>query len=195
MAAKDTYSTNLGLSVLPEVDQYKYPEIWNELYRIRNALRVLQGGLDSYTGALSEDSQYWDQTPPESSFLLQNLTKVYAVVGESMIPGQVVYFPAFAATLTAYKANATIGGSYGPAQAFFKGPAGATVGSYGEFSFLGLVNITGLTVGCIYYLDAISGYITLTDPSAGGTVPGYRGQVVGQALSTTQLFFNPTRVV
>lgn len=45
-----SFSTNLGLSSLPEIDQKKDPEIYAELLRIRNALKVLQGVVDSLSG-------------------------------------------------------------------------------------------------------------------------------------------------
>ena len=45
-----SYNTNLGLSALPEIDQKKNPEIYAELLRIRNALKVLQGAVDILSG-------------------------------------------------------------------------------------------------------------------------------------------------
>ena len=45
-----SYNTNLGLSALPEIDQKKDPEIYAELLRIRNALKVLQGAIDILSG-------------------------------------------------------------------------------------------------------------------------------------------------
>ena len=45
-----SFSTNLGLSSLPEMDQKKDPEIYAELLRIRNALKVLQSTIDVLAG-------------------------------------------------------------------------------------------------------------------------------------------------
>lgn len=44
------FHTNLGLSTLPEFDQHKYPELYAELLRIRNALVILQGVVDILAG-------------------------------------------------------------------------------------------------------------------------------------------------
>lgn len=44
------FSTNLGLSALPEYPQAKDPEIYAELVRVRNALRVLQAAIDGIGG-------------------------------------------------------------------------------------------------------------------------------------------------
>lgn len=46
-----SFSTNTGLSALPEYEQEKDPSLYAELVRIRNALRVLQGAIDGLGGA------------------------------------------------------------------------------------------------------------------------------------------------
>lgn len=48
--ATPSFSTNLGLSALPEYDQKKDPALYGELTRIRNALRALQAALDQIGG-------------------------------------------------------------------------------------------------------------------------------------------------
>jgi len=45
--AGPSYTTNTGLSALPEIDQKKTPEIWAELVRIRQAINILQEALDA----------------------------------------------------------------------------------------------------------------------------------------------------
>ena len=47
MAAK-SYSTNTGLSALPEVSQKEYPTIWADLMRVRNAIDTLALALDAH---------------------------------------------------------------------------------------------------------------------------------------------------
>lgn len=44
------FSTNTGLSALPEYDQARDPQVYAELVRIRNAFRVLQGAIDGISG-------------------------------------------------------------------------------------------------------------------------------------------------
>ena len=45
-----SYDTILGLSSLPEINQKQDPEIYAELLRIRNALKVLQSVVDILAG-------------------------------------------------------------------------------------------------------------------------------------------------
>lgn len=45
-----SFSTNVGLSALPEYPQNKDPELYAELVRLRNAIKVLQGALDGTPG-------------------------------------------------------------------------------------------------------------------------------------------------
>lgn len=45
-----SFATNIALSALPEIDQHKYPEIYAELVRMRNALHTLQGVIDILAG-------------------------------------------------------------------------------------------------------------------------------------------------
>lgn len=46
-----SFSTNTGLSALPEYDQSKDPALYAELLRLRNALQVLQSAIDGLGGA------------------------------------------------------------------------------------------------------------------------------------------------
>lgn len=187
MAAKDQYSTNLGLSILPEVSQKEHPTIYLEFMKLRNALRSLQGALDTYTGALSEDPAYWNQVANASSTRLQNISRVYAVAGEAITLAQQVSFYNNAGVLTARKANST--DNTKPSRAFCSVTAGVAAGSYGEFILMG-VNpyYAGLTPGATYYLHTTSGQITITPPAAVGNIV----QEVGFALDANTLFFNPT---
>jgi predicted RecA/RadA family phage recombinase len=190
MAAKDQYSTNLGLSILPEIDQAQYPGIYLECFRLRNALRILQSTLDTYTGALSEDSKYWDQVQPTSSSRVQNISKVYAITSESINPGNVVNFYSNSGVLTARKANAT--DITKPARAYCSSPSAVSSGAYGEFVLLGMCPyITGLTPGAPYYLSATAGLITATAPSGSGNAV----QPIGYAINSSNLWFNPSLTI
>ena len=51
MASPQGFSTNTGLGVLPEIDRSKDLALYNELARIRSAIRSLASTLDYYTGA------------------------------------------------------------------------------------------------------------------------------------------------
>lgn len=184
MALQDEYSTNLGLSVLPEFEQSKHPEIWGELMRLRAALKILQGALDTYTGALPEDPQYWTQTSPNSSVKLSNLTRVYCTVNDTITPGQTVSLINNTGTLTAVRANAT--DNTKPCRAFSAGTYNP--GDNGQFILMGIIPyFSGMTPGTKYYLATTSGQFTSTAPAVVGNVV----QEIGYVLTPTTMFFNP----
>jgi len=186
MAGKNQLSTNLGLSTLPEIDQKEHPSIWVELLRMRNALGTLQIALDTYTGALSEDKQYWPSTAPSASTRLQNIARLYCLSDDTISVGQVVNVRNVAGTLTARRADGT--NSTKPIHAFCITTAGVAAGAYGEFCLLG-VNpyYAGLTPGSYYYLHTTAGQISINAPAT----PGNYVQRAGFALSSTELLFNP----
>lgn len=59
MAGTSSYSFNLGMGVLPELDEKKDPYVFRECARIRSAIRNLAEALDSYTGAGSLVNQQY----------------------------------------------------------------------------------------------------------------------------------------
>jgi hypothetical protein len=182
MASDQQFSTNLGLGALPEIDQRKNPDIYNDLLRIRNALKTLQFSLDQYTGAISEDSAYWKNIQSQNSVRTQNISKVYAVSSDTIAVGQIVELYNNAGVLTARLSNV---GTPRYARAFCSTLGGATPGAVSEFSLLGVNQFfSGLTPGAIYYLSGTPGAI-----QAGATA-----QRVGFALTAQNLFFNPTLI-
>lgn len=58
----------------------------------------------------------------------------------------------------------------------------------GTFLLLGTYTTTGLTAGAEYYVSTTLGGYTSTQPSGSGDIVRY----IGTALSTTQLYFNPS---
>jgi hypothetical protein len=188
MAEKNQYSTNLNLTSIPEFEQKKYPEIWADSLRIRNAIRGLQGALDLYTGALSEDDQYWSTTSAGSSTRVQSITRIYAIALEDITLGQTVHLTDSAGSLAARKANAT--DSTKPARAICSKIDGVLTGQWGEFFMLGVANyFTGLTPGTPFYLSATtSGVITNVAPTGAGNII----QPVGFALDAGSVWFNPS---
>lgn len=176
------FSTNLGLSALPEIDQNKYQDLYVEILRLRGALRVLQSSLDTYTGILGEDSAFWSVQNPDSWIRLQGLSRVYLQATEAISAGAIVNFYDSGTALVARNANASAAGK--PARAYSTG--NVAINGWGEFILCGAVSIGGLTRGATYYLSNTNGLISGT----AGTV----SQVVGYALSTTRLFFNPVMI-
>src|ERR1700748_289200 len=51
MSTAALYSTDVKISAYPQVDQTKYPDIYNDLQNVHSAIRVMQQYLDAYTGA------------------------------------------------------------------------------------------------------------------------------------------------
>lgn len=187
MAGFQQQSTiNLGLSEVPEIDVKQYPTLWSELLRIRNALKILAGTVDVYTGAQAEDSQYWNQTAPANSIRIQNIARIYVKVGVSLSGGNLCHFYNDAGILKARPANAT--DATKPARAVCMTAGTQAVDSFAEFNLFGALSIyTGLTPGATYYLSTVDGSATTTAPTGGTTIQ----QPVGYALSATTMYFNP----
>lgn len=187
MAQPQQYSTNLGIGQAPDIDQAKYPTIYADLLRVRNAIRALQAALDTYTGALGEDPTYWDQVSSSSGVRLQNISRVYLEAGEPISYGASVHFYNVAGTLKARNANAT--DNTKPCRAYCSVSGGVSTGDFGEFILFGLhTGFVGLTPGDEYYLSAA------TPGGYAASAPGVVGNVVqkiGYALSDTVLFFEP----
>jgi hypothetical protein len=188
MALPGQLSTPLNLTLLPEIDQKKYPDIYGDLLRLRLALNSLSGSLDSYTGALSEDPAYWSTaaTLPATYARLQNITRLYVLCTETMVQGEIANFYDSAGVLNARKANSTTNAK--PAHGYLLTSSVAPA-DYGEFILMG-VNpyLSGLTPGLQYFQDTTAGGITTTAPVAIGNIE----QVVGWAISTTALWFIPS---
>ena len=59
----------------------------------------------------------------------------------------------------------------------------------GSFLLFGRWTTRGLTAGANYYISLVAGGITTTAPSSSGEIV----RIIGTAISTTVLFFNPDR--
>lgn len=178
-----SYSTNLGLSLQPEFDAQKYPDIFVDSMRVRMGIQLLQSALDSYTGKLPLSSQLQGVANVSTSVQVGNLTRVYPVAGVNLTYGQLVYLYNVGGVLTAGLASASVSSTC--ARGFVSTTLGITAGQVGEIQLLSVLSgLAGLTPGTTYYLSNTAGFIS----STAGTV----SQKVGYALSTTDLFFNPT---
>lgn len=174
------FSTRLGIAQFPEIDQAKYPTIFADALRVRQALTILQGALDTYTGATGADPANWSQLDPMSWDRLANLTRTYVQATEAIAAGATVNFYNNSGTIAARNANAAAGK---PAHAYAN--AAVVSGAWGEFIRQGACKIiSGLTVGATYYQSNTNGLITPTAPAI--------KQVVGYAMSPTTLVFQPT---
>jgi hypothetical protein len=177
------FSTNLGLAPFPEIDQAKYPSIFTDSIRTRQALAILQSAMDYFTGAIGPEAGNWNQLDPIAYDRLNNLTRMYIQATENIAAGATVNFYNNSGTIAARNANATAAGK----QAHAYSTGAVTAGSWGEFIRMGACKlISGLTPGATYYQSNTNGLIS---PTAGTIV-----QRVGFALSPTELIFQPALV-
>ena len=179
------YSTNLNLSALPELDQKKDPLVYAELLRLRSSLRLLQSALYTYTGALSTETAYRNQTAPTSSIRVQNISRIYAEATEIIAYGAAVNIYN-SAGLKCRNANATAAGKL--CRTFCNNSAGAVSGDFVELIILGVLPIVGAIPGQDYYMSITSGIISATPPAVAGNVV----QRIGFGLDANSIWFNPS---
>lgn len=173
-------SVNTGLPNTPDPPD---PKFFAEFTRVYNAIRSLTLALDAYTGALAQEAEFYDQTPPSQTILQQNTNRLYVKFSEAAAYGQIINLHDVSGVLNARLASAASAGKQGHAWCSTVG--GVAVGAYGEVMLGGLCTaIGGLTPGKSYFLGNTSGAIA---PTA-GTVT----QLVGFALTATNLYFKPT---
>jgi hypothetical protein len=152
------FTTNLGLAVLPEVDQRKYPDIYTEFLRIRTAVQVLQVGLDAYTGVMEATA----------------LTDISV--------GQIINIFDIAGVAWARLADAN--SLVVPGQAFCN--ASVLANQIGHFSLSGIMPyFSGLIPGTIYYLSLVPGSLTTIAPVGAGQLEQELGVAIN---STTIWF-------
>lgn len=167
-------SANLGLPAAPLTDN---SELYYELLRVYNAIRVVMQSVDNNTGAISPPQEYWNEIG-YTRFTSGNASKIYIQANEDLSYGN---------TIAIHNA----GGGVGKAKkAVSTGCIGfcssidpITAGDYVEVQCYGIMSgfaPSTLTPGGVYYQSATAGLI-----GASGT------QVVGVALSDTVLLFNP----
>lgn len=172
-------SINTGLPVIPDPRDNKD---FLEFTRLYNAIRTITLAVDSYTGNSRVEQNLFDQTPFSSSIQSQNTQKIFVQFTEAAINGQMVNLYNNAGVLNARLANAAT-----PRQAhgFCITSVGVAIGDFAQVTLGGLCSaISGLVAGSTYYLSNTPGNVSV----AAGTTP----QILGFALSPTQMFFKPT---
>ena len=173
-------SVNTGLPNIPDPPD---PRFFAEFTRVYNAIRNLTLALDTNTGALPQDPEFYSQTPPTQTILTQNTNRLYVKFSEAVSYGQLVNLHNVSGVLNARLSSAAVAGKQGHAWCSTVG--GVASGAFGEVMLGGLCTaISGLTPGQSYYLGNTAGTIA---PTA-GTVT----QLVGFALTASNLYFKPT---
>jgi len=185
MASNQQGSINLGLARIPDVSDQK---LFAELLEIHNAIRILSGAVDFYTGSITQDSDVWPELSYAETIRSQNIKKLYVIASEDIDFGAVVHLHPDAGVLKVRNANATDDSR--PVRGYASNAAILT-GNMGEVTLFNGLHpfFTGLTLGADYYLSTTDGLLTTTAPSS----PGNLVQYVGFALSATDLYFCPSQ--
>lgn len=159
------FSTDLRIPPVPQIDQSKYPDIFNDLQLIHFALRSIQGYIDSYLAPI-----------------------ITATATELINVGAAVSFVQFSnGTIGVRNAANTAAGKECDAFARQSAVAGSTV----DCQTFGLNDlVSGVTVGQRYYLGTGGGLVT-TAPTAGGTL----AQEVGIGITPSSYLFRPAKTV
>ena len=166
-----TSSINLGLPAVPITSD---KELFAALVPIYNSIRNVMSAVDSYTGSISLEEGYWSQAGAGRIMFGAN-SKLYLQAGENLVQGNTV----------GIKSDGKIWKATSTGVPFCIGfaTAAATTGNYVEVQMFGLyptLPASSLTKGAKYYQTTTAGVI-----GTSGT------QVIGFAISDTQLFFNP----
>lgn len=182
-----SYTTNVGLPAVPDSSD---PQLFSAFNQVYNAIRVLQGALDSYTGfGAGSDPSTWPDITPFQSILLSNLDRYYCPCIDTITTGQLVHF----FNIGSNKSGARLANGIDatrPCMAYSTG--NYNTGDTGEFVLLGLHPfVSGLVPGQLYYLAPVFGGITSIKPGGPGT-SGHLIQPVGFALTDVTMYFNPS---
>jgi hypothetical protein len=161
-------SINLKLSAVPQLnpDTFKrYPDIFQDLAQLHNAVRYLQQALDEYTQSIF--TAYCTVNIPAGSMV--NVVNSGGATSARLADASVVTKPTMCFALASYN-----------------------TGDQGQFQTIG-VNpyINGLTPGTLYYLsDTTPGNITAVAPVGAGKLK----QSIGFSINSTTIMFFPSLV-
>lgn len=171
-------SLNLGLDLAPLCTDEK---VLPDLYRVYNAIKLLNSQLDDFAGVIGVDPALWS-TSGADRITLQNLTRYYVATTDNLTVGQCVNVYNVAGVAKVRKSG---GGAFTPTRGFVL--ANYTAGDFVEVFLAGVHNgFAGLTPGVLYYTsDVTAGAVTATPPASPNR------QAVGYALSASQLWFQP----
>lgn len=183
MAVKNVISSNLGLPNLPTTEDQN---LYNELFRVYNAINIVARNLDLYTGILARPTEDWPALTPGDTIRTQNGTRVYLPYTETCTYGNMITIYDNAGVASVRKANAT--DALKPCFGFCSGASGTLAGARGEIMLGGLVSLSGAFPGTIYYLSKTSGQLTSVKPATIGDFV----QAVGFGINTTAVFLNPS---
>lgn len=177
MTQRNELSLNLGLANVPTTQN---PELSVELQRVYNAIKAVARGLDVYTGATNEEQQFWDQTGTSRCSYGLN-SRIYVEAGEAIAYGNLVGIKSDGLAWKAVDGSVLCTG-------FCTVAGGVLVGNMTEIQLFGIyitLPAATLTPGLRYYNSNTAGAIGVV-----ANAPAWE-QIIGFAISDTQLFFNP----
>lgn len=160
-----SFSTDLRIPPVPQIDQNKYPDIFGDLQLIHFAIRSLQGYIDSYLTPI-----------------------VTATATELINVGAAVSFVQYSnGTIGVRNAANNVAGKECDAFARQSVVSGSTV----DCQTFGLNDlVSGVVVGQRYYLGTGGGLVT-SPPGAAGTL----AQEVGIGITPSSYLFRPAKTV
>lgn len=172
MSSRPSYSINLGLPAIPEVEDQN---LYMALLPIYSALRNVMGAIDQYTGNGFISSSEYSKVAATGYATIQKTSVVFVKLTEDVSAGHMINLWN-SGGLRARKAASGSTRCHGFAAV--SGKSGETI----PVSLLGLcTSVSGLTPGTEYYLSATAGLVT----------PTVTSQRLGIALAPTQLWFTP----
>ncbi len=186
MATANSFNSPINIR-LPLTPETQNPELFARLAEVYNAIRQLQLGVGTLTGAVGADPSAYSTTSPSESIFPQNANRLYGKALADLSPGQMISITVDAGVVAFQKANASnatkFASAYVSSSPILSGAYGEVIMKQGLCPFIG-----GLTIGTLYYLSTTDGLITATPPSASGNIV----QPIGVALTTSNLYFNPS---
>lgn len=174
MASPQRFSVNLGLPVAPTTNN---SELFSELLRVYNALKIVMGAVDTYSGTEPESSEFWSQLGFSKLYAGMN-SSIYIPAAEPIAYGQVVGIDGSAQAVLAQV-------GFEMAVGFCSAPNGVALGETCSIQIFGMypeLPAATLTPGIPYYLSS-------TTP--GAITSAFSSQRIGFALSDRRLFFSP----
>lgn len=205
MATNQQYTSNLGLAVLPEL-QDADPRLYQEFVKVYNAIKVLATNLDKYSGLEFRDSvqqaQYSTAGQAANTMVGVNGFKLYKVASVTLSYGQMVYINSAGQVALANGGfngtnSVVLAGFFKPAHFVVTSGGTTNAGSVVEISSQAIINTSGLTPGRVYQLNG-AGIADFGSFFIAGSVNvnnGIQTQDIGVAVSATELFFIPDNYV
>lgn len=183
----DSYKINLGLPAQP-ADTIP-PDLYEYFNTLHKAIHNLLRGVSQYAGVDPPASDTWDSLTYQDTILTGNATRMYPIAGATIARGALVNLYNDAGTLKARLAVNTSASTMAHGIANTAAVAGQRL----EINWLrGVIDSIGsLTVGSLYYLSPVAGFVQATRPATAGQIIQPIGLAVGTStmIADTPLYY------